>query len=322
MVEVPGVNQSADRMEPILIAGPTAVGKSDVAMRLAAEFNGEIITVDSMQVYKGLDIGTAKPSIADRERVPHHLVDIRNLSQGFDAAQFVEEAIKAVREISQRGRLPILCGGTGLYFNAYLYGLGTAPKADPTLRAQLEAMPLEDLLTELEQGDPVAYQSIDRNNRRRVVRAVEVLRLTGQPLSARQADWQQNPAASHAPARFFALSRSVEDLRRRIDVRVDEMFRRGLVEETRQLLSQGFSTNRTAMQALGYRQVMEFLQGIRSLPETVELVKIRTRQFAKRQMTWFRRQAEPRWIRMESGTSAESVATLIARDAGLTPQGT
>ncbi len=151
---------------------------------------GEIISVDSMQVYRGLDIGTAKPSPADRARVPHHLIDVCDLTESFDAAQFVRLAQKAVEEIQARGRVPIFCGGTGLYFKAFLSGLGEAPSANPELRARLEAMPFEALLRELRERDPAAYEKIDKQNPRRVIRAVEVIRLTGKKFSQQRAEWK------------------------------------------------------------------------------------------------------------------------------------
>ena len=165
---------------PIFLAGPTAVGKSVVALALAEKLGGEIISVDSMQVYRGLDIGTAKSSAAERARVPHHLIDVAELTEAFDATKFVVLAEKAVGEIQSRGRVPIFCGGTGLYFKAFLEGLGEAPPADEKLRAELEAAPLANLLRELEQRDPATFAKIDRQNPRRVIRAIEVIRLTGQ----------------------------------------------------------------------------------------------------------------------------------------------
>ncbi len=299
---------------PLFLAGPTAVGKSAVALRLAEKLGGEIITVDSMQVYRGLDLGTAKPSPAERQRVPHHLIDVVDLTESFDAATFVRLATAAVNEIQARGHVPIFCGGTGLYFKAYLEGLGDAPPPDAALRAELEAMPLPDLLRELEERDPVTFQKIDRQNPRRVIRAVEVIRQTGQPFSIQRAAWPPQPPACPLSPRpsHFGLYRPSEDLRQRIDARVDEMFRCGLVTETEQLLQHGLAQNRTAMQAIGYRQVVEHLHGERPLGETIELVKARTRQFAKRQLTWFCRQAALRWIRLETNAETEKVATEVA----------
>src|SRR5208282_4272921 len=174
---------------PVFIAGPTAVGKSEIALRLAKQLGGEIISADSMQVYRGLDLGTAKPSPADRARVPHHLIDICDLTESFDAAQFARLAHRAVAEIQSRGHVPVLCGGTGLYFKAFLEGLGEAPSADAKIRAELEAVPLENLLAELRERDPAAYKKIDRQNPRRVIRAIEVIRLTGKPFSKQRARW-------------------------------------------------------------------------------------------------------------------------------------
>jgi tRNA dimethylallyltransferase len=302
-------------MEPkpaLLLAGPTAAGKSDVAMCLAEKLGGEIISVDSMQVYRGLDIGTAKPSAEDRARVPHHLLDIVDITEAFDVAQFVRLATAAIAQIHARRRVPILCGGTGLYFKAFLQGLGEAPPANQSLRAELEATSLPDLLHELSLSDPVTYQAIDRQNRRRVVRALEVIRLTGKPYSQQQANWQRGLPTGQPLSFGFGLTRPTADLVLRIDARVEDMFRRGLVAETAGLLERGLVQNRTAMQALGYRQVVEHLNAARSLLETIELVKTRTRQFAKRQMTWFRGQLDLTWIEIEPSSSAETIADLIA----------
>jgi tRNA dimethylallyltransferase len=273
---------------PIFLAGPTAAGKSALAMELAERLEGEIISVDSMQVYCGLDIGTAKPSPEDRRRARHHLIDVVTLAQGFDAAQFVRLAGAAARDIQALGRRPIFCGGTGLYFKAYLEGLGESPPGDAKIRAELEATPAAQLLEELERRDPAAFEAIDRRNPRRVIRALEVIRLTGKPFSAQRAQWA---AAGRPIPGMIGLTRPMGELAQRIHQRVDEMFRRGLVAETESLLSQGLAQNPTALQALGYRQVVEHLRGERGLAETIELVKIRTRQ-----MTWFRRKMNLEWM--------------------------
>ncbi len=294
----------------MFVAGPTAAGKSAVALELAGLLNGEIISVDSMQVYRGLDIGTAKPSPADQARVPHHLIDVAGLNQAFDAARFVALARVAVDGIRARGRVPIFCGGTGFYFKAWLDGLGTAPPSDARIRAELEAVPLEILLTELQQRDPATFEKIDRKNPRRIVRALEVIRITGRPFSEQQSDWQEPKPATNGI--LVGLTRPAGELAERIYQRVDAMFASGLVAETEALLKQGLAENPTAMQALGYRQVVEHLRGQRPLAETIELVKIRTRQFAKRQLTWFRRQMRLDWISLE-GRSAGEVAGICAQ---------
>jgi tRNA dimethylallyltransferase len=294
-----------------MVAGPTAVGKSEVALCLAEMLGGEIISVDSMQVYRGLDIGTAKPSAEERARVPHHLIDILDLTEAFDAAQFAQRARQAMTEIQARGRVPILCGGTGLYFKAFLEGLGDSPPGDEALRAELQARPLAELLSELEQRDPVTFAVVDRANPRRVIRALEVIRLTSKPFSVQRARWSKG-GAENGPHFCYGLERPPAEMQARIDTRVDEMFQRGLVEETRSLLARGLEQNPAAMQAIGYRQVVEHLRGERSLAETIDLVKTRTRQFAKRQRTWFRRQAQVQWLQPSANETTETLAERVA----------
>jgi tRNA dimethylallyltransferase len=298
-------------MKIIALAGPTAVGKSEAALRLAGKLGGEIVSVDSMQVYRGLDVGTAKPSSAQRAQVPHHLVDVAELSDTFDAARFVHLAREAIAGIHERGRVAILCGGTGLYYQALLEGLGNAPPGDPVLRTTLEAIPLRELLRELGEQDPTTFATIDQRNARRVIRAVEVLRLTGRPFSEQKAEWMGAEIFRESPGGLCVLTREPAELRQRINDRVDNMFRRGLVAETADLLKRGLAQNRTACQALGYRQVLEHLRGERRLEETMDLVKIRTRQYAKRQMTWFRKYGAARPMRIEPGSPASAVVDLI-----------
>lgn len=264
---------------PICIAGPTASGKSAVAIKIAERLQGEIISVDSMQVYRGLDIGTAKPSEAEQAGIPHHLIDCAGLEETYDAARFVREATAAERKIER----PIYCGGTGLYFQAWLEGLGESPPADAAVRAEIEAKSHEEQLVELKAADPETFERIDQQNPRRVVRALEVIRLTGKPYSEQRAEWQNT-----VPSNFFLIEREREDLRARIEARVEAMFAAGLVEETCSLRA-ALEDNRVAQQALGYRQVIGYLQGEQDLPNTVAMVKSRTWQFARRQMTWFRR---------------------------------
>jgi len=304
------VRESTDTPRAIFLAGPTAAGKSALAAELCQRLGGEIISVDSMQVYQGLDIGTGKPSVEERERVRHHLIDVVTLKEGFDAAQFVLLAGLAAQEIQARGRRPIFCGGTGLYFKAYLEGLGPAPPRDAHIRGELEATPLARLLEELEKRDPTAFSVMDRRNPRRVIRALEVIRLTGQPFSAQRAQWSD---AGRPGAGMIGLTRPMGELAQRIDQRVEQMFRQGLVAETESLLAQGLADNPTALQALGYRQVEEHLRGKRGLAETIELVKIRTRQFAKRQLTWFRRQISLEWITLCDASPHPDWAALADR---------
>ncbi|HXJ74906.1 MAG TPA: tRNA (adenosine(37)-N6)-dimethylallyltransferase MiaA, partial [Candidatus Dormibacteraeota bacterium] len=250
-----------------------------------------------------------------RARVPHHLIDVCDLTEAFDAAQFIRRAQEAVTEIQARGQAPIFCGGTGLYFKAFVSGLGEAPATDPDLRTELEAASFEALLHELRERDPVAYEKIDKQNPRRVIRAVEVIRLTGKKFSEQRAEWRSQPSTlNHQQS--FCFTRPAPELHARINVRVDAMFARGLVEETRALLLRGLGENKTAMQAIGYRQVVEHLRGERDLAETIELVKSRTRQFARRQLTWFRRHGNMEWIELQAGDSPQECVEKIT---GLLP---
>lgn len=298
----------------VVLAGPTAVGKSAIALLLSHKLGGEIVSVDSMQVYRGMDIGTAKPTSEERGRVPHHLIDVAEASEPFNAAEFVRLAQPAIAEIHRRGRVPILCGGTGLYLAALFQGLGSGPAGDPLLRARLEQTPQVELLAELKECDLATWETIDRENSRRVVRAVEIWRLTGKPPSTQRADWNRSLAKAGWRCHGFAFSRSNSDLHRRIEQRVDWMFQNGLIAETERLLAKGLDKNPTAMQSIGYRQVAEHLRGVRSLGETIELVKIRTRQFSKRQMTWFKRQFELEWFRLEKETAPETIAGRLAQE--------
>lgn len=310
-------------MNPVLLTGPTASGKSAVALELADRLGGEIVSVDSMQVYRGLDIGTAKPTPEERRHIPHHLVDVVGLGEPFDAARFVEQAGAAIAAICGRGRVPILCGGTGLYFNAWLGGLGSAPPPDPALRAELEATETAALLDELARKDPQTLDEIDVQNRRRLVRAVEVIRLTGRPFSQQRARWPERGGAALA-GRAFGIERDRSDLVDRIHRRVDRMFDEGLVAETVQRLEEGLRSNRTAMQAIGYRQVVEHLEGLRSLRATRELVQSKTRQFSRRQRTWMQGQLDLEWIPVGRGeapgaTADRIVSRLGASDSRETP---
>jgi tRNA dimethylallyltransferase len=252
--------------------------------------------------------------------VPHHLLDIVGLEESYDAARFVTDASSAIVGIQQRGHLPILCGGTGLYFNAWLNGLGSAPAPDPVLRAELETLATEVLLDELARRDWETFDAIDVRNRRRIVRAVEVIRLTGRPFSTQRAAWPERAPAM--AGRAFGIRRSTPILVERIHRRVDRMFESGLVEETRRLLEIGLEGNRVAMQAIGYRQVVEHLKGARGVRETVEMVKNRTRQFAKRQRTWFEGQLDLEWLDAPSGSDAELAALADALAARLLTGGT
>jgi tRNA dimethylallyltransferase len=299
-----------DKRNSVWIGGATASGKSAVAVRVAQRLQGEIVTVDSMQVYRGLDIGTAKPRSQDQGLVPHHLLNEIDVSQAFNVAAYVSRARQAVADINRRGRLAVLCGGTGLYFKALLEGIGSAPEPDMELRRSLEQTHLSELLKELQARDPETFAQVDRQNPRRVIRAVEILRTTGKGVLDHRAAWSRDQESHQA---FFVLQRCRDDLRERIERRVDRMFEEGLVEETRRLMVRGLGTNRVALQAIGYRQVVEHLQGLRNLDETRALIKQRTWQFARRQRNWFERRlpAEPLEVPRNEApeTTAERLVT-------------
>lgn len=256
-----------------------------------------------MQIYRGLDIGTAKPTFAERARVPHHLIDTLDLTETCDAARFRELALIARTDIESRGKRALFCGGTGLYFNALAFGVGTAPAPDPAVRAELERTPLLALLEELHRLDPEAWERIDRQNPRRVIRALEIVRTTGHTVLAARHDWRKNPPEGI----WLGLARERADLHARIDDRVDRMFADGLVQEVQSLLSRGLAENRTALQAIGYRQVVEYLRGTHDLASTVTLIKQKTRQYARRQITWFTRQLELRWIQAAPNEPLDSL---------------
>lgn len=293
----------------LLLGGATASGKSAIAIHLARHWQAEIVSMDSMQIYRGMDIGTAKPSLEERTAIPHHLIDIAEPAEIFGAAQFLRLAEAVVQDIVERGRMAILCGGTGLYFKAWLEGLGVAPAPDPRLREELARWSLEKLWQEIELRDPATAAVIDRQNRRRLQRAMEVLLLSGQPLARQRAAWAER---WDGPA-VICLRREPEDLRQRINRRVEQMFERGLVEETRGLLRQGLSAEATSMQAIGYRQVREFLERGGTVQETLRQVQQRTRQYAKKQHTWFRHQLPVAWLPVPPGEREEELAGQVER---------
>ena len=277
----------------LILTGPTASGKSSLALELAGTLNAEIISADSMTLYRGMDIGTAKPSAADRELVPHHLIDVLDPWESASVAWWLERSEATVRDIEARGKKALFVGGTPFYLKALLCGLFPSPRADGELRCQLEAEAessgRETLHARLARVDPLTAQRLHPNDVRRVVRALEVWHLTGKPISA----WQQQDWWNGNTPRFRAGSCLVVDVPRpelytRIDRRVEAMFAAGWVDEVRRLRALGNSLSREASQALGYREITAHLEGRGSLAETVAEVQLRTRQFAKRQLTWFR----------------------------------
>jgi tRNA dimethylallyltransferase len=273
-----------------VLIGPTASGKSAVALRLAHQSGAEILSVDSMQVYRGMDVGTAKPSAAERADVEHHLLDLVDPTEQFTVARFVEAADAVIAQ----SRAPLIAtGGTPMFFKALFEGLFQGPSADAALRQQLLDQPADQLYARLLSIDPAAAGRIHANDSRRVVRALEVFELTGRTITSFQSQWGQEPR--HA-ARWFGLSWDKDALNRRINARVKQMIADGWVEEVRQLLNQFGSLSQTAGEATGYAELIEHARGRISLEDAIEQIKIATRQLARRQMKWFRRFPNVTWI--------------------------
>ncbi len=284
-----------NRGDVLILTGPTGSGKTQLGMTWAERLGGEIISMDSMAIYRGLDIGTAKPTLAQRQRVPHYMVDVLEPWESGSVAWWLERAQGHAAEIRSRGRRVIFVGGTPLYLTALLRGLFDGPAGDENIRARLQgeagAMGSLALYQRLAQADPPAAQRIHPHDLRRIVRALEVLEITGRPISAWQRQWQQ-PGFNHPPAVWLDLPRP--ELYARINRRVEEMFATGLVEEVRRLRALPMPLSREAGQALGYKEVLAHLDGRATLPETIKEVQTRSRQFAKRQISWFRRLSEVR----------------------------
>jgi len=293
-----------------VLSGPTAVGKTQVSLELARLFPIEIVSVDSMQVYKGMDIGTAKPTPQELAQVPHHMVDVVEPEEPFSVGRFCSMALRAIEQIRSRGRRPLLVCGTPLYLKGLLWGLFDGPAADAGLRARLREEVLSvgtaGLHRRLAQVDPVAAERIDPNDFRRIERALEVYELTGEPISARQHQFSSPPRLPHS---IVALTRPRAELYDRIDRRVDAMMRRGLLEEVRSLAGK---PGRQAGQAVGYKELAAHLRGEMGLEAAVALIKRNTRRLAKHQMTWLRHFPQVEWVDLEDGQPPAEAATQCA----------
>lgn len=292
-------------MDRILcIAGPTASGKTELAVALALALNGEVVSCDSMQVYRRMDIGTAKPTLEERRGVPHHMLDVAEPSEPMSVGKFVDLAAPVVEDILARGKTAILAGGTGLYMDALIRGTGFAPDPDPALRRMLQDRArqegTEPLLEELRVVDPEAASRLHPADEKRIIRALEVYRQTGKTLT------QHNLETRQVPPRYRPCWLGLDfpdrgELYRRIDLRVEDMLRRGLLDEIRGLLAQGLSPGATALQAIGYKEFLAALEGQCTVQEAVEAVQKASRHYAKRQLTWFRRNEDMEWIFRQPG---------------------
>ena len=283
-------------MKLVVIAGATATGKSALSVELAQAIDAEVINADSMQVYRGMDIGTAKITHEERHGVAHHMLDVLDVNQDSNVAWYQSAAREAIDEIHSRGKSVVMVGGTGLYIKAAIDELNfpdTDPMVRHTLNKEAEELSIDAMFARLEKLDPAAALAIDRANLRRIVRALEVIEITGQPFTA---NLPREGSVRYPSARQFGLVMDRELLSERIDERVNAMFEQGLVAEVQQLMNSGLLQGRTAQRALGYSQVISHLQGELSLDAAIEETKRATRQYARRQETWFSRDARIKWI--------------------------
>lgn len=294
-----GSNKQETGQPLVILTGPTAVGKTALSIALAKAIGGEIVSADSMQVYRHMDIGSAKITREEMAGVPHHLIDVLEPTEAFNVVIFQKLAKEAMAGIYGRGRIPILVGGTGFYIQAVLYDIDfTENDEDTALRKELEALAqsegAEALYDRLKAVDPASCKSIHAHNVKRVIRALEFYEKTGQPISAHNKEQRQNVS----PYRFayFVLNDNREEIYKKIDLRVDKMVSEGLVEEVRSLREMGCTKDMVSMQGLGYKEILRYLEGELTLEEAVYLIKRDTRHFAKRQLTWFRREKEVIWV--------------------------
>ena len=306
----------ADLSKPRVVAvgGPTASGKTALSVALARAFDGEIINADSMQIYKNLDVGTAKPSAEERQGIPHYLLDFLSPETPYSVAEFTAAADPLIRDITARGRLPLVVGGTGLYITSLLSGMAFAPeKTDPAIRARLQARADTEggaaLYAELQKIDPDYAAQVHPNNLPRVIRALELFEATGRRMS----DQRREARPAEAPYHALCLCLTCRDravLYSRIDRRVDEMVENGVLDEARQVYDHR-DAYRTAAQAIGYKEFFPYFEGTANLTECTERLKQATRNYAKRQLTWFRRQNDAVWLYLDEEDVTEHACTLV-----------
>lgn len=299
----------------VILTGPTAVGKTALSLSLAKAINGEIISADSMQVYRHMDIGTAKIPESEREGVPHHLIDCLSPEEPFSVAVFQQMAKEAMNDIYSRNHIPILVGGTGFYIQSVLYDIDfTSEQEDDTYRKQLEQMATDgkaaEIYDELLRVDPDSAKSIHSNNVKRVIRALEYYHFHNKPISEHNEEQKQRESAYNAA--YFVLTRDRKELYERIDRRVLEMFDEGLEQEVRKLITLGYDQCTVAMQGLGYKQLLMHLREEITLEDAINRIQQETRHFAKRQLTWFRREKEPIWFDRTTLSEEEILQQMLA----------
>lgn len=298
----------------MVVAGPTASGKTESALLVAEILGGEIISADSMQIYRYMDIGTAKATQEEQGRVPHHLINIRNPGESFSVAEYQVLATEAIHDVQRRGKLAILCGGTGQYLCALMQGLIFSPAAvDPVLRQQLEREAdehgLESLWSQLLQSDPATAARLSPADRKRIIRALEVQHQTGEPMSLHNA--RSREAGPEFTYIGFCLTHDRPVLYQRIDQRVELMIERGLIDEVRYLLTLNLPAGSTCLQAIGYKELISSMQNGRTCDEAIATIQQASRRYAKRQLTWFRKMENMIWL--ENMTPTEAAGVMIDR---------
>ncbi len=308
----------------LCVVGPTACGKTKMGILLANRFNGEVVSVDSMQIYRGMTVGTAAPTEEEMDGIPHHMVAVADPAESWSVAKFTREADRCIQDILSRGKLPILVGGTGLYLDAIIAGRDFAPgQAGGEIRRQLEeelaAKGIETLLEDLRQVDPDAAERLHPSDEKRILRALEVYRETGKTITQHNRETQALPN-KYDPVYIGLAFRDREDMKALIDLRVDHMVQSGLVDEIRALLARGLDPAATALQAIGYKEFLSAMAGETPLNAAIDEVKLRSRQYAKRQLTWLRRNRAIHWIYWEKErdfAAALQIATEILSAEGL-----
>lgn len=315
--EIPS-NLQRKKKRIIVISGPTCCGKSALAMELAQAMDGEIISADSMQIYRGMDIGTAKPSREDRLIVPHHLIDIRDISESFNVVDFYYEARQICRQVLDRGNVPIVAGGSGFYLHTFLYGPPSGPPSVPELRealeAEMEKIGPELMYDKLGKLDPQYAKSITKNDKQKIIRALEIMTLTNKKVS--KLAWKGRRKPQNYDFRCWFLHRPKDVLYQRINARCDQMLEAGFLDEVKRLEQQGLRQNHSASQAIGYRQALDFLETNQTATEYdkfVESFKQATRNYAKRQFTWFRKELIFQWMDVDMHDH-EVVFDIIKKD--------
>jgi tRNA dimethylallyltransferase len=296
----------------IVIVGPTGAGKTRLSLLLAEHAGGEVVSADSQQVYTGMDIGTGKVTAEERARAPHHLLDILRPDEEMTAQRFVELADRAIEDIAARGRTVIVCGGTGLYVRSLLLGLFAGPPADPEVRAELSKLGLAALRDELERVDPQAAAKIDRNDEKRTIRALEVYRLTGEPMSAHQARHDHKTLPRRYEAQLVGLAPEREALYRNIDARVDQMIAGGLEDEVVALRAAGYLPPLRSQQAIGYAELHDAVAGVVERARAIELIKRNSRHYARRQLSWYRGDASIAWHASPDAVDLAALARWLA----------